>query len=522
MKEEIARLFEKEKVDGTQKPLVIFDIANNHNGDINHGLKVIREIHKAIQEFKEDFVFGFKFQYRDLDTFIHPDYRNRMDIKYVKRFSETRLSEEDFKLMKAELDELGFISICTPFDEKSVEKIVEHGFDIIKIASCSFTDWPLLEKIVDTDLPIIASTASYELDEIDKIVSFFEHRKKNFIIMHCIGEYPTEKENLQLNQIELLKNHYEGVKIGFSTHEEPNNIDAIKIAIAKGAEVLERHVNIEDDAHQINAYSSTPEQIKKWLQAGKEALEMCGVKNIRYRSKEKEKSDLRGLRRGVFAKLDLKQGEKLTKENVFYAIPCNEEQVLANDISKYMEYKLNKDIKFNEVIGFKDVEIKNLRENVLKIIKQLKEIILKSHIALAGKIDLELSHHYGIERYEEIGAGILSCINREYCKKLIILLPKQKHPSHHHVKKEETFQVLYGDLKVTLEGEEKLLKAGDMLTVERNSTHDFSSENGCIFEEVSTTHYKDDSFYADEKITQNIGRKTQMTFWSDWLYEELK
>jgi len=185
MKEEIARLFEKEKVDGTQKPLVIFDIANNHNGDINHGLKVIREIHKAIQEFKEDFVFGFKFQYRDLDTFIHPDYRNRMDIKYVKRFSETRLSEEDFKLMKAELDELGFISICTPFDEKSVEKIVEHGFDIIKIASCSFTDWPLLEKIVDTDLPIIASTASYELDEIDKIVLFLNIGRR--ILLLCIA-----------------------------------------------------------------------------------------------------------------------------------------------------------------------------------------------------------------------------------------------------------------------------------------------------------------------------------------------
>ncbi len=108
-----------------------------------------------------------------------------MDIKYVKRFSETRLSEEDFKLMKAELDELGFISICTPFDEKSVEKIVEHGFDIIKIASCSFTDWPLLEKIVDTDLPIIASTASYELDEIDKIVLFLNIGRR--ILLLCIA-----------------------------------------------------------------------------------------------------------------------------------------------------------------------------------------------------------------------------------------------------------------------------------------------------------------------------------------------
>tara|TARA_Y100000310_G_scaffold342034_1_gene443437 strand:- start:9767 stop:11335 length:1569 start_codon:yes stop_codon:yes gene_type:complete len=522
MKDELIRLFEKEKKFETKKPLVVFDIANNHSGDVNHGLKVIRDIHEAILEFKEDFVFGFKFQYRDLDSFIHPDYKNRMDIKYVKRFSETRLSDDEFKLMKAELDRLGFISICTPFDEKSVDKIVEQGFDIIKIASCSFTDWPLLEKITQTNLPIIASTASYNLEEIDKVVSFFEHRKKNFIIMHCIGEYPTQKENLQLNQIELLKKRYENITIGFSTHEEPDNVDSVKIAVAKGAEVLERHVGVETETYPINAYSSSPNQVRKWLQSIKESYEMCGVQNTRYVSKEKEKTDLKGLRRGVFAKNDLKQGDKLGGENIFYAIPCNEQQILANDISKYMEYKLNRDIKLNEAINFNDVETRNLRENVLEIIKQLKEIILQSHIALPGKIDLELSHHYGIEKYGEIGAAILNCINREYCKKLIIMLPGQKNPCHYHVKKEETFQVLYGDLNITLAGEEKLLKAGDMLTVERNTPHDFSSEKGCIFEEVSTTHYKNDSFYEDRNIMENTDRKTQMTFWSDWLYEELK
>ena len=51
-----------------------------------------------------------------------------------------------------------------------------------------------------------------------------------------------------------------------------------------------------------------------------------------------------------------------------------------------------------------------------------------------------MSHHYGIEKYEEWGAAILNCINREYCKKLIVLLPGQNHPFHHPVKKEETFK----------------------------------------------------------------------------------
>ena len=169
-----------------------------------------------------------------------------------------------------------------------------------------------------------------------------------------------------------------------------------------------------------------------------------------------------------------------------------------------------------------DLKTKNMRENVLKIVKELKEILLKSHIALPNKIDMELSHHYGISRYHEYGAAILKCINREYCKKLIILLPGQKHPNHYHVKKEETFNVLYGSMQVNLDGEKKSLKAGDMLTVERKANHSFSSENGCIFEEVSTTHYKNDSFYEDEEVTKNKDRKTQMTFWLDWLYKDVK
>jgi N-acetylneuraminate synthase len=67
---------------------------------------------------------------------------------------------------------LGFLSICTPFDEKSVDLIDQQKFNIIKIASCSFTDWPLLERVVRSDKPIIASTAGASLEEIDKVVSF--------------------------------------------------------------------------------------------------------------------------------------------------------------------------------------------------------------------------------------------------------------------------------------------------------------------------------------------------------------
>jgi len=500
--------------------LFIFELANNHTGDLKHGISIIRQISAIARKY--DFKFAFKLQYRDLNTFIHPDFKGRADVKYVKRFEETCLSPEALMALKEEICKAGFIPICTPFDEQSVGLIEKHGFSAIKIGSCSVTDWPLLERVAQTDLPVIVSTASATLEEIDQVVAFFEHRNKNFCIMHCVGEYPTQRDNLQLNQIDLLRGRYPGVAIGFSTHEEPDNTDSIRVAIAKGAKVFERHVAIESKQYPINAYSSLPGQIDRWLQAAQDTYRMEGVPEGRYQISEKEKNDLRGLKRGVFAKVNLKKGERLSKDNVFYAIPCQAGQLVANDISKYIEYTLDKDVMAKESVNFNDLKIRNLREKVLKIIKELKEVILKSHIALPEKIELELSHHYGIDRYAEWGAAILNCINREYCKKLIILLPGQKHPVHHHFKKEETFQVLYGSMEVVIAKENKFLKAGDMLIVERGTSHNFSSQEGVIFEEVSTTHYLDDSFYEDKKISSNTDRKTQLTFRSDWLYRVIK
>jgi mannose-6-phosphate isomerase-like protein (cupin superfamily) len=137
---------------------------------------------------------------------------------------------------------------------------------------------------------------------------------------------------------------------------------------------------------------------------------------------------------------------------------------------------------------------------------------------LPDKLEMELSHHYGIDKFAEFGATIINCINREYCKKLIILLPGQKHPVHYHKRKEETFHIVYGDVAVDLAGTSNGFKNGDMIIVEREKKHSFSSEKGAVIEEISTTHYKNDSYYEDPDILNNKRRKTEMTFWSDWLY----
>lgn len=507
-------------MDFKKKPLFILELANNHMGSIRHGLKIIEAFHNVISNYPI-FQFAFKLQYRDLDTFIHPTFKGT-NTKYVKRFEETRLTREEFKQLKDEIVKLGHTAICTPFDETSVDLIVEHGYDIIKVGSCSFTDWPLLEKISKVDKPIILSTAGASANDIYRVVSFFQHRNKEFALMHCVGEYPTKPENYELGQIAFLCKKYPNIPIGYSTHEDPIELDAIKLAISLGATIFERHIGVEDDGDisTVNAYSSEPEDLERWLSSAQETFIRIGSTDERRKISDKEKNDLMGLKRGIYAKGDIKQGTRLTAKDVYFAIPNIEGQVLANNFSKYMEYITKKDIKVNEPIILQDCAVNNLHNKFLSIIPKIKELLKKSNVTLPDNFEFEISHHYGIDLFERYGATIIRCINREYGKTIIFTLPGQINPTHTHIKKEETFQVLYGDLIISIGGIIKEYKRGNMVTVERGMPHSFTSKEGAVFEEISTTHYKDDSIYEDEKIMNNKDRKTMMTFWMEWLNNE--
>ena len=270
----------------------IFEMANNHMGDINHGLKIIDELKKISTNFKE-FDFAVKLQYRD-DSFFHPDHINRKDHKLIKRFTETRLGDKNFRKLVSHIKESNFTSICTPWDEIAVEYIIDVGIEIIKIASCSFNDWDLLEKVSKYDKDIIASTAGATKLDIDKVYSFFKNQKKKVTFMYCVGEYPTVNENLHLDQIDFMKKNYPDFQIGYSTHEEPNNFENIQIAIAKGATVFEKHVGVSNDKYDLNKYSAGPLEVENWLNAAKRATIACGgLINKRKDFTQKEKDDLR-------------------------------------------------------------------------------------------------------------------------------------------------------------------------------------------------------------------------------------
>ena len=175
------------------------------------------------------------------------------------------------------------------------------------------------------------------------------------------------------------------------------------------------------------------------------------------------------------------------------------------------------DVKINEALIESQLALP--AKSDIKILKdaihEVKALLNEARIILNSEFEVEYSHHYGIEKFLETGAVIINCINREYCKKIIVQLPGQKHPSHFHKRKEETFQVLYGNLTVYIDGHKRELSPGETCLVQPGVWHNFETDNGCIFEEVSTTHYNNDSYYKDKKIN-NMSRSDRKTIVDHW------
>ena len=315
--------------------LFVLELANNHWGNLDRGLKIIRDF--ATVARVNSVRVAIKLQFRDVDSFVHPEYKGTDEMRYIKKTESTKLNLEEFKDMINEIIKSGCIPMATPFDEQSVDLCQSFDLPIIKIASSDISTWPLLERIAKLRKPVIISTGGAKDKTIDDCVKFFENRTIPLAINHCVSLYPSEDSELELNQIDYLKSRYPTHVIGFSTHEKTDWANSMLISYAKGARTWERHVDIDFDSIPVSPYCSLPHQIDQWFKAYQKSVEMCGGSSYARRNiADKERRYLDDLLRGVYARKNLPENysfSSATFDDDFYlAIPLHKGQLSCREI----------------------------------------------------------------------------------------------------------------------------------------------------------------------------------------------
>ena len=492
--------------------IYIFEMANNHQGSVEHGLRIVKEM-GAIAK-KHNINAAVKLQYRELDSFIHPKFQKENEgIKHVGRFLETRLTSDQFQEIIDAIHAEGMVSIVTPFDEASVQQCLDHSVQILKVASCSADDWPLLEAIKNANKPVIFSSGGKNLEQIDAVYSFFKrHLQQPFGLMHCVGTYPTQPEEVNMNVLEELKKRYPDIPVGYSGHEAPDNLITVSTAVANHPDMLERHVGVPTDTITLNKYSMNPAEVDKWVETAEIAKVMMGQHDKPENDVELKSMD--ELARGVWAKRPIAKGETITREDVFFAMPMQPGQISSGKFNHNVV--ATQDYAPDEPICEQPAD-KGAGYELRRILNEFRGFLLAHDISIGDNPTIEISHHYGIENFRETGALLVDVINRNYCKKILGQLPGQKHPKHKHEIKEETFHILWGSMKGELDGKPYELKQGETMLVRPDQWHTFETDTGVIFEEISTTSIHGDSTYEDDAINQmsRDQRKTTFKGWFD-------
>lgn len=356
--------------------LFVLEAANNHCGDIERGLKLIRD--HAVVARQNNVRAAIKLQFRKMDSFVHPNFKGSKDsdeksLYYIEKTEAKALTKEQYQILIDEIVNLGCIPMSTPFDEESVDLCVEFDLPIIKIASSDMNDWPLIEKIASTRKPVIVSFGGASEKDMDDIVHFFAKRNIPLCINHCVSLYPSEDDQLHLDQIDYLKNRYPNNLIGFSSHEYHDWSSSMLMSYAKGARSWERHIDIEWPEHNVQKYCSLPHQCDEWFQAFHKAKEMAGgLSNQRREIPKNETKYLDALVRGIYAKVDIDEGTVINSENFskyFYlAIPLQKGQLSCREVIN--GEVITTSIKANEVLSIDHIDgpfsnNKNLREKIL-------------------------------------------------------------------------------------------------------------------------------------------------------------
>ena len=160
---------------------------------------------------------------------------------------------------------------------RNVNFLKKNNCPAYKIPSFEANDFSLISKCIDTKKPLIISTGVSSIDEIKELYSFIRSKKylKKTAILHCNSSYPAKSEDMRIDYINILKNKFKNMQIGFSDHSL-NSTSAI-CAVANGATIIEKHIALDRKLGGPDCkFSLEPIEFKEFVNDVNNAWECMG------------------------------------------------------------------------------------------------------------------------------------------------------------------------------------------------------------------------------------------------------
>lgn len=308
---------------------IIGEIGQNHNGSVDIAKLIVELVSRPV--FESD--FGIELKPMDAVKLTKRDLREELtDTQMIRTYDSPHSfgrtygehraylelnDEEHLEVYKyAKSRGLDFVETLCSKGCLSLLKLFHP--DCLKVASRDLTNLPLLAAMAETKIPIILSTGMAGKKELDDALDTISNYHSNISILHCVSQYPTHPDNLNLKTITYLQKNYSQYTIGFSDHTI--GISAPVVAVGMGAKIIEKHITIDRNMKGTDqAGSLGPDGVFRMVRDIRIAEKWAGVEEIYI--DEKVQSAKVKLERSIATKKELKIGDIIKEEDLHLLSP---------------------------------------------------------------------------------------------------------------------------------------------------------------------------------------------------------
>lgn len=300
---------------------LIAEIGANFNGDMN----TAKELCLAAKEAGADCA---KFQTFKAEELVSDIGFSKMKLKGVHGtwdksvydvFREVEFPRDWHKPIMDYCSEIGIHFSTSPYDQDALDLCIDIDIPFIKIGSGEITWLEQIEKIANTQKPIMLATGDATMSEIDDAIRTIESTgNKNVILMQCITNYPSKIESANINVLKTYQTAF-NVLTGYSDHS-PGPVVALG-ATALGSVCIEKHFTLDKkDRGPDHPHSMEKNEFKIMVDYLRELEAAMGSTRKVVVAEEEETVTVQ--RRGLYASRDLKQGAKLKLEDMVELRPA--------------------------------------------------------------------------------------------------------------------------------------------------------------------------------------------------------
>ena len=308
---------------------IIGEIGQNHNGSVDVA-KLLTEL--VARPIKEE-TFGLNLLPIDAVKLTKRDLKEELSVSQMNKPYDTPNSfgrtygehreflelsdDEHFEVYKyAKSLGLDFVETLCAKGCLSLLKLFTP--DRLKVASRDLTNIPLLEALAETKIPIILSTGMSSKNELDDALSTITKYHDDISILHCVSQYPTTPDNLNLLTIKYLKKEYPQYTIGFSDHTI--GIAAPIAAVGLGAAIIEKHITIDRKLKGTDQKGSLgPDGVNRMVRDIRLAERWMGVEDL-YIDKSVAASKVK-LERSIASNIELQVGHVIELSDLHMLSP---------------------------------------------------------------------------------------------------------------------------------------------------------------------------------------------------------